>query len=212
VSYLQEIARLSERNVGGLLKIQVARIADIVSFPDPVDGVLYGDIEFAEGKGFSTWCSISQTARLSSENRSSQEGNLRVNRLPFTIARDKVEIKQQFVQAERDEFIVLFMDGNGRAKIFGSPYQPVRFEFSHSSGDAHSSRNQYDCAFFYSGPENVFFYDGSVATPPAGGSPVIIRWNDGESVQTIASALPGQVVTINSAFIYDDFDITEDVT
>lgn len=211
MSYLQEISRLSERNIGGIIKIQVVRAADVLTFPDPVNGVIYGDITFPAGKGFTTWFATSQSARIFSEDRQSQEGPFKFNKLPFTVAKDKPGVKQQLNRALDDEFIVLFMDANGSTKIFGTPDHPVRFEFSHDSGDAHTARNAYSCQFVAEGPDNVYFYEGNIAAPTSGGSPVILEWYDGATVTTIASAQPGDTIRINSRFVFDDFDINASV-
>ncbi len=45
MSYLKNITRAyGTSNLGGLLTIQVARKDDIESIPEPVNGVVYGDI------------------------------------------------------------------------------------------------------------------------------------------------------------------------
>jgi hypothetical protein len=212
VSYLTTIARFSGDNLGSLLKIQIARAADVAGMQDAIDGTVYGDILFNTGTGFVEWFLTTDTPRLLSEGQQSQEGEFKINRVEFALPKDRTDIKQLLNRMVNDEFVLLIEDANGNIKLFGQPWAPVRFRYTHDSGASGTEGNHYRCEFFYEGADNVYFYDGAIPAPPAGSPPVVIRWNDGESVQTIAQVLPGEVVTINSPFDYDDFNITEDIT
>jgi len=208
MSYLNAIARLAESNMSGVVSLQVVRKADVVAIPTPVLGVIYGDITFAAGGGLVAWQPTSQTINLQSSNSQTAHGNAKENVLPFVLPKDNPTIRRQLELAENDELIVVYADGNGKTKIFGSLDRPVRFRFDHDTGKDSGSRNGYLCEFYYSGPENNFFYEGTTPAPPASGAPVLVKWQNSLGIITIATAYPGEVVTINSDFDYTSFDIT----
>ena len=201
MNYLIDIARLSQSNIGGLVKIQVARKADVINIPEAVDGVIYGNIEFQQGKGFITWYVADQSMEMISEGVDSRDGIVKNNQLPFVIAKDRAELKSVLDKALDDEFIVLYRDGNGKSKLLGSLSAPARFAYTHQSGTNRSARNSYNCRFYHEGNENLAFYEGNIANAPVGGAPVIIQWN---GVFQIA-AQAGDVVNILSEFKIDDF-------
>lgn len=201
MNYLSEIARLSQSNMGGIAQLQVARKADVISIPEPVDGVIYGNLEFQQGKGFVRWMVADQTIEMSSETNDGRESTFKSNQLPFTIAKDRPEIKKMLDAATEDEFIVLYKDSNGKFKLFGTLEGPVRFAYNHSSGQSRSARNGYACQFFFEGSDNLNFYEGNIASAPGGAAPVIIQWNGVFQL----SAQPGDVVNIVSEFKIQDF-------
>lgn len=204
MSYLIPITSLSADNLGGVLSIQVARKIDISALPDPVDGVVTGTVTFFPEKGFVTWVTIGESAGNSSASRTSREGSSRNNRLPFRVAKDRATLRNMFMIAEEDEFIVLFTDANGKKKIFGTLDTPVRFRFDHASGTATSDLNHYACEFYFEGPENMFEYDGTVSVAPPGTAPAVVQFNG----VAIASLSPGQVLNIISEFGYTNFFTT----
>lgn len=200
MSYLESITRLSGvDNIGGILTIQVARRVDIQSLPDPVDGVVYGDITFFPGSGFVSWEVTAESPNAASRNRSSREGNSKENRLRFTVPKDRASIRRMFELAEEDELIVLYKYAHGKHRIFGTLDAPVRFRFDHDSGGAITDLNHYACEFYYDGPDNMFEYEGSLPAPPSGPPPAIFRVNG----QTIASLQPGEVLEVDSDFDFD---------
>lgn len=208
MTYLSEIARLTSSNIGGVVELKVARVDDIASMPNPDDDTIYGDINFKTGGGWHSWWPTSQTIGVSSQNADGMEGDYKMNSMPFIISKDRQGIKAMLDKAEQDDFIVLFKDGNGNPKIFGTIDRPVKFSFSQSTPEAHSSRNAYSCQFTYSGPDNIYFYDGAVPAAPSGPAPVVLKWNG----VTIGTAQPGDTINIISEFVYDDFDITPTIS
>lgn len=205
MSYLNSITRFSSAdNLGGILSIQVARAADIENIPDPVDGIVYGDIDFFPGKGFVSWDCTSESGSAESKSRQSREGSTKGNTLPFVIPKGRASLQNMFDQAEEDEFVVLFKDANGKQRIFGTKETPVRFRYDHTSGEAHSDLNRYSCEFYYTGPGNMFDYNGAIASPPAGAAPAVVRFNG----TAIAVLQPGEELDIISDFGFTDFYVS----
>jgi hypothetical protein len=203
VSYLQSISRNTIDNLGGIFSIKVARKADIVSIPAPVAGVVYGDIEFQEGAGFVTWDVTHESASAGSEGKVSREGFSKNNKLPFRIPRGRASLKIMFDQAVEDELIVLYTE-NGKTKIFGLLEAPVKFSYSHKSGEAIADLNRYEGLFYYEGPDNMYEYDGEIELAPGGVVPALVKYNG----DVIASLLPGETLNIISDFGFTDFYIT----
>jgi hypothetical protein len=205
MSYLQSIVRTNAVNLGGIVSIWLARKADIISMPDPVDGTIYGDIEFEEGKGWIKWDVTLGTAGLSSRDQQSIDGVMHNNELPFRIPLDIPGMREMLLKASDDEFVVLYKDGSGKYKIFGLLEYPVLFSFSHSTGVDAPEGRFFTCRFYFQGPDNVFFYEGELDMAPPGDAPAIIKWN-GEVIATLG---PGQIINFISDFGYETFFITE---
>lgn len=202
MSYLQNIQRLSGTNMGGIIaSISVARKDDVLHIPDPVGGVIYGDITFKPAKGWVTWKVTPTSGSSTGDTRQNNEGSSKANRLPFSIARFDAALLDMLNRCTEDEFIVLHKDANGKQKIFGLLTAPVRFTFSHQTGSDHANKNQFNCQFFYEGPENMFEYNGAVSMAPAGPAPAIVKFNG----VAIASLAPGEVLNIESEFGFTAF-------
>lgn len=205
MSYLQSINALSaEDNVGGILAIQIVRKADVLDIPEPVDGVIYGDITFAPGASWVSWNVTFETARITRDVRNSPEGPYAVNRLPFTIPKDNEDLADMLRQAEDDEFIVLFKYPGGSTKIFGLLEAPVLFDFDHDSGGSLEDSNKFSCRFYYEGPDNIFFYNGAISAPEPGAAPALVRFNG----VVIAALAPGESLNITSEFGFTNFYTT----
>jgi hypothetical protein len=205
VSYLINVSRLNGKpNLGGIVEILVARKVDVVALPSPVNGVVYGDIELQEGSSFVRWFATQESSGIKSSARISREGSSKTNRLPFRLPLDLESVRAMMDKAMDDEFIVLFKYPNGKQKIFGSIEAPVRFEYDHSSGEGFADGSFNNCQFYYDGPENIFFYDGSVPTPSPGAAPAWVKYND----EVIAVLYPGESLNIESDFGFTDFYIT----
>lgn len=183
-------------NIGGILSLQIARKADIETIPEPVDGVVYGDIDFFPGKGWTIWDVTLESGSANSTGRATREGSSRGNKIPFTVPKGRAFLQAMFEAASEDEFIVLFTDANGTQRIFGLLYAPVQFRFDYTSGGQVADLNHYACEFYYDGPENMFEYDGTVALAPAGAAPALVYSNG----VLIASLTPGQVLNLDSDF------------
>jgi hypothetical protein len=205
VSYLSSISRLSQQgNLGGLVTLQVARKADIISIAAPVNGVVYGEITFVEDAGFVTWQVSTESAGTKSQGNSTREGFTVGNSLPFRIPKQRADITAMLDQATEDELIVLFKDANGKQMLFGLLDSPVRFEYDRNTGISHADLNHYAGRFFYQGPGNMFEYQGSIEEAPAGPAPAVVKLNG----TPIASLAPGEVLELNSDYTIDYFTIT----
>lgn len=205
MSYLKTISRFrGAGNLGGIVSVQVARKEDFVSIPDPVDGIIYGNVVFKEGRGWVKWDVTIESAGTDSSGKITREGFAKGNRQKFLVPRDRSDIRAMFERAADDELIVLYRDANNRLSIFGLLYAPVRFRYSHSSGSTHGDKNGYECEFYYDGPDNVFEYQGSVATAPPGPAPAIVRFN-GQIIEVLS---PGEELNIISDFGFETFYTT----
>tara|TARA_R110001599_G_scaffold332511_1_gene547996 strand:- start:38951 stop:39565 length:615 start_codon:yes stop_codon:yes gene_type:complete len=199
---------MTAQNMGGLISIRLVRAQDVVTFPLVIDGNVTDELVLAEGAAWVEWFCTSQSAGLKSKHSTGSEGDARDLELSFTIGKDTTLKGTQLERSTDDTFIILYRDGNGQLKLFGSKERPVRFKFEATTGQNNRALNGFDCSFFYSGPNNTAYYfadDPEAVTP--GISPVIIQWNDGTTITTIAVANAGDVVRINSRFAYTDFDI-----
>ena len=197
--------------MGGIVELQLVRSDNVVTVPMAIDGVIYQSIEFVPGSGFVSWATTSQSIGIRSRHVNGTEGGTKRVGLPFSLPKDTPGIAQQLERATDDEFIVLFRDANGVLKIFGTKEHPVNFKFDYNTGRANRDKNGYRCEFYYSGPNNVFFYEGDTPQSPVVVAPVRIEWDDGETITTIVVAQPGDVIRINSRFAYTDFEINPQI-
>lgn len=202
MSYLTPITRLSKSdNLAGLIEIQVCPKSLITSIPAPVAGIVYGNVVFATGGGFTKWEATLEKSKAKTQKERTADGTIAQNQIPFLIPKDRADLRYMFDLMERDEFIVLFKYGDGRQKMFGTLQRPVQFSYNHDSGDSFDSKNEYECRFFFDGPDNMYFYDGTAGTPPVGPAPSIVKING----NPIAVLQPGQQLNILSDYDYEDF-------
>jgi len=187
----------------------VARNADVVSIPDPVNGTIYGNITFQAGASWVLW-QVSLSPRLTSSDQVVREGAAMQKPIEFTIAKDKPALRHMLSLMQRDEFIVLVKDGSGRNKIVGLKHAPMLFSFRHDTGQI-GDRNHYQCRFYFTGPDNEYFYNGTVAEPPVGPPPCLVKWKypgqTDEQAALVAVLTPGTTMIITSEFGYQDFHI-----
>lgn len=202
MGYILPITRLSNSdNLAGLLEIQVCPKSLITAIPTAVDGVVYGDITFVSGAGFANWYATQEKLRVTTQKERTADGSTAKNQLPFRIPKDRPELRAMFDKMERDEFIVLFKYPDGKRKIFGTLNRPVQFSYNHDSGETFDSKNEFECMFYFEGPDNISFYDGSTGTPPSGPPPCIVKVNG----NVIAVLNAGQTINILSDYDYSDF-------
>jgi len=205
VSYLQNIKRFSGAdNPGGLTQLQVIRKADVVAIPSPSGNTIYGSISFAAGQGVYTFDVTLETPRIQTKEKPGREGASKTKTLSFSIPKDRDDIRFMLQQMENDEFIVFVKDGTGRQKIFGLLHAPVLFSFNHDGGAKVADSNNYDCQFYYAGPDNEFFYNGSLSVAPAGPPPAVVKFN-GVAIATLA---PGEILNIDSDYSLADYFVT----
>ncbi len=202
MSYLQPINRLNaEGNLSGITRLQVARKSHVSTFPDPTGRTLYGTITFLPDTGFVNWDVTLETPRNRSQDQPTREGASKRKTIAFTIPKDREDLRTMLELAERDEFIVVLIDGNGKQKIVGTPWAPLLFSFAHDSGGAFNELNGYQCQFYYDGPDNEYFYPGTATPAPAGPSPALVRFNG----TVIASLQPGEILDITSDYGFTEY-------
>jgi uncharacterized protein (DUF2249 family) len=204
VGYIKEIKRLyQEDNIGSLLEIGICRKADIISIPEPVGRSIYGSITFEASAGFVKWAVTS--ARMVIGEKTTRDGSPKANSLRLSIPKDRSDLREMFSIMEEDEFVVVYIE-NGKQKIFGLKEAPVRFAFGHDTGGDIGDNNAYSCRFFYEGPDNVYFYNGSISTAPAGPAPSIVKFGaTPETAVAIASLAPGETLTIISDYDFNTY-------
>lgn len=203
MSYLQSIKRLNqEDNLGGINQIRVCRKSEVESIPDPVSRIVYGNIVLKAGATFVTFDVTLETARIQGNSNVTREGNSKRYSFPFVVAKAKPAVSEMFDVMQEDEFIVVFTE-NGRQKVFGLLHAPLRFSYSHDSGAQVADRNNYECRFYYDGPDNVYFYEGALAAP-AGPAPALVKING----VVVASLAPGETANLVSDYTIDYIGIT----
>jgi hypothetical protein len=204
VSYLTNVDPHTGDNLAGLIELRIIRAAEVSAIPAPVGGTVYGTITVLPGTGFVRWYATLETPRISTQTNQNREGQTKRNSLPFIIPKDRPDLRTILERMTEDEFILLFRYPSGTQKLFGQKHAPVKFSFDHDSGAEFSNRNGYECRFFYNGPDNIFFYPGTVTPAPAGPAPAIVNLNG----NFLAQLLPGQTLNIDSDFDFTDFQIT----
>lgn len=202
MGYLANISRQQTGGkLGGILTLDIVRKRDVESIPRPVNGTVNGPIVLNAGAAFARWIVGFQSANLNSAGDTTREGSSKKNTLPFFIPTDRAGVRHMLQLAERDEFIVIYKDAQGKQKIFGLTEAPVRFEFSHSTGKTATDVNGNNCSFYYQGPDNTYFYNAAAPAYTAGAAPAIVRFNG----VAIASLLPGETLNILSDYSYTDY-------
>lgn len=204
MSYLFSIPPLDNENLSGLLKISIARVVDIASYPDVYDGIAVQELTFNAGKEWTVWNATYQSASFEARSTDSQEGIFKNQRLPFIIPRHSVN-EVMLTKAERDEFVIMVEDFNKFKYLFGSPSKPVRFQYDKNTG-AQAQRNQYDCLFFSEASDNVIIYPHTFGTqPPISDAPPVVVRRGSISGPVLAVAPAGSTVVITSPYSFGYF-------
>jgi hypothetical protein len=198
VSYLRKISSLAKDNIGGVLEIYVARKDDIDSIPAPIRKVIPDDIVFKAGAGFVKWETTFETSSFKSTGNYSREGASRNNVLEFTFPFDTELIRPMLEQAEDDELIVLYKFAN-KTKIFGSLESPVKFQFSHDTGENISDGNFNKGRFYSTGPDNSFFYSGTIDEAPSSTGTSRVEFSTGELIALLS---PTDILVVSSDFTH----------
>lgn len=185
--------------MGGVITLYVCRVDDVESIPDPVAKTIPGDIVFKAGAGFSRWDVTIETPRTKSTSRSSREGAAKSNSLTFFVPRDRQEVASMLDIAEDDALIAVYRDSNGNYKLFGTLDRPLTFRYDHDSGQRFADGNFYTCTFSFDGPDNIYFYSGTIEEQPAGTAPAIVQFTTGE---VIASLNPSDELNVSSDFAH----------
>ena len=202
MGYLSNINRLSAAdNLGGIITIQVARKAEISNIKAPVAGIVYSPITMVGSAGFVSWQVTPDTPGSNSASKQSNQGTSKGNSIKFSVPKDRSSLQVMFEQATEDEFVLLYKDANGLQKIFGNLENPVRFRYSHGTGNSPAGKNGFDCEFYYDGPQNIFEYNGTLTAAPEGPAPAIVNFNG----TPIASLQPGETLEITSDYSIDYF-------
>lgn len=183
--------------MGGVLTLYVCRVDDILSIPDPFNKTIDGDIVFKAGSGFVRWDVTTETPRTKSTSRSSREGAAKSNLLSFLAPRDRQELSSMFDIAEDDALIVAYRDSNNNLKLFGTKDRPLIFRYDHDSGQRHADGNFYSCSFSFDGPDNIYFYTGTITEQPEDGSVAVVQYVTGDVIATLA---PGDQLIVTSDF------------
>lgn len=199
MDYLVAINYPSGANVGSVIDIKVALLSDIVAEPTAQGDTLYGSFEFVPGKGFVTWKVASQRANMDSDGKESDEGISRKSSLNFIIPKDQQSIRHMLDQADDDLFIVSYKDANGNQRVYGRKDQPVSFIHKRTTGKNTSDLNGYECEFYFDGPQNDFFYNDSLPSPPPGIAPAVVSVNG----SIVASLGPGESINFDTDFDFD---------
>ena len=206
VSYLQNISRQAQGSkMGGIITLDVIRKADVESIPAPINGAIYGTIVLKEGASFVRWTTRYQSAGIDSKARASREGTSKDTSLEFFISLDRQAIREMLIKAEDgDEFVVIYRYATGPTKIFGTLAAPALFSFDHKSGNQPTDANENNCRFYYSGPDNTYFFLADLPAPAVGPAPSLVKYNGA----VIAVLSPGETLEIESDFGFTNFYIT----
>ena len=152
LSDLVSIDRLcGQVNVGGVLDIEYAPIdwVDLATW-DPIINSMRNfqhEVNFLGGK---TWLKLPlQTTKESwrEQQRTTTQGPYTLQRLTGSIPKGKPELTDQIDRMSRLYFIIRILDRNGQYWLIGSPYFPLSFSGSLSTGNEAPQLNGYTIEF-----------------------------------------------------------------
>lgn len=195
---LQNITPLNcEANLGGIIKIQVASVDDIVSISPAINGRIYDNIVFKAGRGFYTFIVTDGTPEVNANDKESDEGRFKENSLQFSVPKDREIHFNMFNEMQKSRFVVLYTDKNGKQKLLGNLNSPMQFKYDYRSGAASADFNNYQCEFFSEAPNNVAFYDADVTAAPGTPVPAIVEDGAGNILALLNS---GDTYTLVGGF------------
>lgn len=176
-----------EDNFGGIQTIYYAWWRDVESWPGTVGNTLEGDIVLKAGKVWYELEYVLETARFDEEASEGQHGATKRLGLSGFIPKDDASKAYALQNLEGGEFIVAFLDNNGKLKVAGNEDIALNFNYQFGSQDQLSRRNGYLFNFEGNSHLKSYFYNGDITTiagpitPPAG-SPILIGETGGFAV------------------------------
>ena len=143
---ISPIFQLQGENMPGCMRLRLARVRDIATFPRMIAGALNGNITFAPGKGWIQWMPIENTFGFEAKTSENMEGVIQSNQIKFILPSAEVD-EYMLNQLQLDNLIVLVTDMNLREWVFGSPQRPMKFRYDRDTGTIGSGRAQFSCFF-----------------------------------------------------------------
>lgn len=129
-------------NSGGLQGfIEIISLAEVASFPEPVDGIrLASAIGYTEGGGSHFWHHTRNTGRVRSDLTGPQGGELFRNSITFTVPGNAPEVLHQVAAMLGKKVLAIGTDRQGRRRLVGTRMRPASVRAQTDSGERFSER------------------------------------------------------------------------
>lgn len=146
-----------KQNMGGVIQIEFANIADILSFPAISDNECLTEIVFSEGTGWGDPINVANKSQFKNESEDTDQGILYPAVLSAVIPKYNADNKPHTHFTSHE--IVKITTSNGDVLIMGSPSHPIRPSYIADTGLMAADRNSVVMSFEYKSPYPCPFYD-----------------------------------------------------
>lgn len=163
------------KNMGGVNRIETARVVDIITFPSSNGLVITGPFTFAAGKGWNELYITKQSTGFEIESDETDSGILSECNIAGFIPKSTPIITAALADLLANDFIVRFWDNNRYCRIIGSLENPIIFKYRTRTGQNGSDKNGTDFTMknAFVGKAQYYYQPGIVTFPNAEDSAVL---------------------------------------
>ena len=144
--------------VGGLLAgVRLWPAGNVRTYGEPVGGVLPA-LELYDNENYADLYFLPDSASYTEDPDDDAQGELYKVKLPLLVLGDAPDVSEAAGRLAGGRYLVAFLDGNGRAKLAGTPEWPMRLSIGTETGRKPTDRNA--VAFTFTGklPVRAPFY------------------------------------------------------
>lgn len=140
------IAKTQNRNVGGIVSLQYAKLADVASFPGMIffRPVNIFEIVLKTGCRWEDMYFTPQTARPESSSKTDEAGTVYDNTINFVFPSDSDLVAQQFSDLEHTALLIKAVCANGSVELYGTAKNPAWLTYSKTKGAKIMDSAKYD--------------------------------------------------------------------
>lgn len=154
---MTDIDKYTDDNQGGHKLLQFTPVENIVSFPDQFDGEMTIPIQVTD-----PWLSlyyIHDFDEITETPFDGDTGHFYKTSINRKIAGDSKELRANLREMRGYKFIVLAKDKSGDDRVYGTPNEPLHFEFMYNSGSKSGGLKGYELKFYGDQSEPAPFYN-----------------------------------------------------
>jgi hypothetical protein len=159
MSSIASISRACGTNVGGLRRIQLVDVAEVVSIPDHINYVVASTISLKSGVFVAEIGFPTAGGDFTETPKDGDSGTVITSKFKIDLPKDAVELGQ-WVNGNKDkEVIALYQDENGVGVIVGDLERPLTLKVSRSSGRRGGDKNFYELSIEGISDHNAYYYN-----------------------------------------------------
>jgi hypothetical protein len=146
-------------NLGGILRFRFIPVADVQSFPLPINGMITEPLTIKTGKQWYCGYSTLEKTRYTEPDDSTNGGVVFKKTFAGFYPKDQEEMSVLFNSMRHDRFLIDYTDSNKIRKLVGTLQEPLQFSSNLNTGEKLVDLAGHSFRFFGDGTAKSFIYD-----------------------------------------------------